>query len=105
MKTLMALLTGFVATFMFGSHAEACTCEAPDSPCQAYNSAAAVFLGVATSVSIIAVPTRAPGQFTTGVVARIRIETSFKSDVSGTVSVYTGSAEGGDCGFPLLQNE
>ena len=92
---------------VFSASVEACTCVRPfsgEQPCQAYWSAAAVFAGQVTDISIIS------HDFGNGVISyrgklvRFSLEQSFRGVDGQTVEILTGMG-GGDCGYDFKQGE
>jgi Carboxypeptidase regulatory-like domain len=104
MRQLILLIVGFALFGFVTSVANACTCIGPRTPCEAYGTAAAVFVGTAISAGK-AEPLKDKSEPYGGpVVVKFAVEQSYLG-VDGTeVEVFTGVG-GGDCGYEFKIGE
>ena len=90
---LMHIKILIVASFsilLFADYASACLCARRPAPCEAYNSAPAIFIGVVTSID----PARENSD--AFMYAHLSVEQSFKGINQPTVKMLQGTGEG-DC--------
>ena len=114
LKTLATLLTTLGALLLCGIEtAQACSCVTVGKfePCQAYGSASAVFVGVATGVEkrkiedVRAERKRADaGEYSPSVIYSFAVEEAFGGIEGSEVKIGTNSG-GGDCGYQFAKGE
>lgn len=100
---LISMLLGTVVVLALASPAaNACTCAAPRSPCEAYGTAAAVFVGtVAGEREIEQSQSTNPAELDWNPVKyKFSVEQAYEGVHGTQIEVFTGLG-GGDCGFPF----
>lgn len=104
MRRLILLIGALVVLGLVTPIANACSCMEPGAPCEAYGTAAAVFVGTAIRAGE-AEPSKDERElYRTGVVVKFSVEQSYLG-VDGTeVEVFTGRG-GGDCGYTFKVGE
>ena len=98
MRSVIILLGIVVVLALSGVRANACSCMGPPSPCEAYGSAAAVFVGTVTGVRQKERSTNSNEIDWTPVVVTFSVEQSYSGMPGTQVEVFTGRG-GGDCGY------
>lgn len=108
-KRIFLVIAGLTVSLLsvFSASAEACTCGGTFSgsqPCQEYWSAAAVFAGQVTDVSILSQDLGGGRVGYRRKLVRFSLEQSFRGVDGQSVEVMTGMG-GGDCGYDFKQGE
>jgi len=104
-RAVVLLLGTALFVLLCAGRAHACSCMGPGQPCQAFGSAAAVFVGTVTDVRTRQPKPAADGEIDwTPRVFRLTVVQAF-SGVAGTeVEISTGQG-GGDCGYGFRRGE
>lgn len=89
---------GILLMLCAAHHADACSCGRPQSPCQAFGTASAVFLGKAVKSERQVIGTRESAYFQMNFT--FEVLESFRGIATHRVRVHTGMG-GGDCGIPF----
>lgn len=85
------LIVASLSILLFAGYANACSCARTPAPCEMYNSAPAIFIGVVTSIAAVQENSDA------FIYAHLSVEQAFKGINQPTVKMFQGTGDG--CSF------